>query len=468
MDNIKVGLEVHVQLNTNTKLFCSCSTKNMLNAKPNSRTCAICLGHPGARPTLNRAVIESALKISLALGCKIAKDSFFSRKTYFYPDMSKNFQITQYEIPFASNGKLEIVNEKGKRKTIRIRRVDIEEDPAKLQHIGGNITDSDYTLIDYNRSGIPLCEIVTEPDLSSPKEARTFLKKLEAILDYLNVILSNSGLKVDTNISIDNGKRVEIKNITGYNDVKEAIVKETFRQDWLKRNGGKVVQETRAWIANRKDTISLRKKETEEDYGYIFEPDLTKIVVDDVLISKIRKKIPELPHQKFERYQKQFGITSELSSSISGDLRLAKFYENVVKKVDPKISATWIDILKKTLLYNNVSIEETKITENLFIKLIKLVQKEKITDLAGEMILREIIFKPSKFISLVKRFSKVNDIENIVEGVLRDEKKAVNDYKSGNKKAIQYVIGQVIKKSGKRIDAKTAYKIIEKRINGSG
>ncbi|MCD6477186.1 MAG: Asp-tRNA(Asn)/Glu-tRNA(Gln) amidotransferase subunit GatB [Candidatus Aenigmarchaeota archaeon] len=466
--NIRIGLETHVQLNTRTKLFCSCSTQNILKAEPNSRTCPICLGHPGSKPKVNRVAIEMGIRIALALGCKIAPKIFFSRKTYFYPDMSKNYQITQYEIPLAKDGKLETIDENGKRKIIKIERINLEEDPAKLQHVGGNISNADYTLIDYNRSGIPLCEIVTAPDFSTPKETRMFLKRLMAILEYLRVFIPEKfSIKTDANISINGGKRVEIKNITGFLDLEKALISEIFRQRCVIERGEEIVRETRAWVPETKTTVPLRKKEFEEDYGYIFEPDLTKIEINKDWISEIKEKLPELPHQKFERYQKEFNIRSELASAITSDLDLAQFYEKIIKEVEPKFAASWINVLIKTLHYNNITIKDTKLTKDLFVKLLKLIQSKKVTDLGGEMILRKIIFNPEKFEILIKEYSKIEDmnkLNKLIEDVLKEEERAINDYRAGNEKVIQFLVGQVIRKSSKRIDAKIAYEMIKKKL----
>ncbi len=465
MEIVKIGLEVHSQLNTKTKLFCGCSLENISDAAPNSRTCETCLGHPGSKPKVNKAAVELAIKIALALDCKISEESFFSRKVYLYPDMSKNFQITQYEIPFAKDGKLEIIDHEGKRKTIKIQRMQLEEDPAKLQHIGGNITNADYTLVDYNRSGIGLVEIVTAPDFDTPKEARVFLQRLAAILEYLGVLtLGELSLKADANISLNGGARVEIKNVTGFLEVEKALLSEILRQKVALETKQKIERETRAWSDDLKTTLSLRKKELEEDYGYIFEPDLPKMEIDKSWIARIEKTLPELPHQKFERYQKEFKITPELANAITSELDIALLYESVAKKAEPKFAATWMNILKKTLFYNDLSLKGTKLKEEHFVKLLKLVESGKVTDRGGEMVLREIIHKPEKFEELAKQYSSIDDAEKFVDQVIKENADAVKDYRSGNKKALQFLLGEVIKKSGRRIDAKTAMQLLEKKL----
>lgn len=466
MQEVIIGLETHVQLNTNTKMFCGCSIKN-IPEEPNTRCCPICLGMPGSKPRVNKASIEAGIKIALALGCELAPETFFSRKTYFYPDMSKNFQITQYEIPLAKGGKLEITDAEGKRKVINIERINLEEDPAKLQHVGGSITTANYVLIDYNRSGIPLCEIVTKPDFSSSKEVRVFLKRLSTMLEYLGVFVKGEmSLKTDVNISLSGHERVEIKNISSFGDIEKAIEYEIVRQRDFIRRGEKIVRETMTWDPDSRSTKTLRKKEFEEDYGYIFEPDLTKIEIKKELIDTLKESLPELPHQKFERYKRDFNISSELALAITSDLELAQFYEEITKEVEPKFAATWMSILKKTLFYNDLELRETKLTVKIFVELLKLVQKGNITDSGGEMILRGIIIKPEDFESLVKDYSRM-DIENIgdiINEILKENEKAVKEYRKGEVKALDFLVGQVIKRIGKRIDAKKVRETIKSKI----
>ncbi|MBU3904956.1 MAG: Asp-tRNA(Asn)/Glu-tRNA(Gln) amidotransferase subunit GatB [Nanoarchaeota archaeon] len=465
MEKIKIGIETHVQLNTKTKLFCGCSMKDINSVSENSRCCPTCLGMPGSKPRVNKGAIDAAIKVALALNCDVLSEMYFSRKTYFYPDMSKNFQITQYEVPLAKDGKLEIIDFEGKVKKIGIERIHLEEDPAKLQHVGGDISTANYTLIDYNRSGIPLIEIVTKPEFSHPKEVRRFLKKLVMILEYLDVYVPGDlSLKSDLNISIDGRERVEIKNVTGAIDAEKALQLEIVRQKGAIMRGEKIERETRAWLPGKNITISLRKKETENDYGYIFEPDLTKIEISKKWILEMKNKIPELPHHKFERYQKEFDISPELINSIIDDFYLAEFYEKCVKKEDPKLVATWVNILKKILYYNKKSFKEAEITSDIFLKLLKMIKRGEITDLGAEMILREITFNQQEFDKISKKYVKTDDIASIIDGVIKENKEAVFDYKSGNEKVMQFLIGQVIRKSNRTVDAKTAKRLLEEKL----
>ena len=464
-EKIRIGLETHVQLNTRTKLFCGCPLKGLDEAEPNTRVCETCLGLPGSKPRTNSAAVDAGIKIALALSCKMPKEIFFSRKSYFYPDMSKNFQITQYEAPIAKEGMIEVGG-----KQIRIRRLNLEEDPAKLVHVGGSITDAKYVLVDYNRSGTPLCEIVTEPDFDTPREARLFLQQLMMILEYLKVFASGEySLKTDANISIQTdsvkGERVEVKNITGFREIEKALNFEIVRQRNVAKRGQKIEQETRAWDAVAKVTRSLRTKEGEDDYGYIPENDLTRIELKAEKIKSIEKSLPEMPQQKRERYQK-LGLSKELAYSIAQDLELAQFFESLAKKFDPKFAGTWMLILQKTLNYNDLLLKEAKLSESVFSKLLKAVESGKLSERAGELALREIIVAPEKLDEMIKKYEKAGagEIEKAVESVINKNAKAVSDYKSGDKKAIEFLVGQVMRETKGKADAKEIREIVEEKI----
>ncbi len=464
-EKIRIGLETHVQLNTRTKLFCGCPLKGLDEAEPNTRVCETCLGLPGSKPRTNIAAIDAGIKIALALSCKMPEEIFFSRKSYFYPDMSKNFQITQYEAPIAKEGMIEVGGKK-----IRIRRLNLEEDPAKLVHVGGSITDAKYALVDYNRSGAPLCEIVTEPDFDTPREARLFLQQLMMILEYLKVFASGEfSLKTDANISIQTddvkGERVEVKNITGFREIEKALNFEIVRQRNIAKRGQKIEQETRGWDAVAKVTRSLRTKEGEDDYGYIPENDLTMIELEAEKIKQIEEALPEMPQQKRERYQK-LGLSKELAYSIAQDLELAQFFENLAKKFEPKFAGSWMLILQKTLNYNDLLLKEAKLSENVFSKLLKSVESGKLSERAGELVLREIIFNPEKLDELLKKYEKAGagEIGKAVEDVIAKNTKAVSDYKSGDKKAIEFLVGQAMRETKGKAGAKEIRKMVEEKI----
>jgi len=465
---VKIGLEIHVHVNSKSKLFCSCPT-NYENAEPNELTCPICLGFPGSKPKVNKKVIDSALMVAKALNCEIARETFFSRKNYFYPDMAKNFQITQYEIPLAKNGFLEL-NEK----KIRIRRVHVEEDPAKLIHVGGNITSAQYVLVDYNRSGIPLLEIVTEPDFESTKEVREFLSKLVSILEHLEIYDASkeAALRVDANISIEGGEKVELKNITGFANVEKALNYEIVRQQNLKKMGLAVERETRHFDSQTKSTVSLRKKEFEEDYGYIFEPDLTKIEISEDWLKEIEKKMPELPEMKIRRFVESYGISErEAKIIVYTGKAFADFFEECSKlyKNFGNIAKWMVVDLLKCLNWNKISIKESKVTPRSFVELLELIDSGKITQRTAKEIIKEFVAtgKSPKEIVEEKGLSVLREdekLKEIVEKVLKENERVVEDYLKGNEKALNFLIGLVLKESKMKADPKKARELILKII----
>ncbi len=469
---VKIGLETHLQLNTQSKAFCGC--RNPVNLpeepEPNTLLCDTCLGLPGSKPRANRAMVDKAIGVALALNCSISRETFFSRKTYFYPDMSKNFQITQYDVPLAENGSVLVEGKK-----IRITRVHMEEDPSRIVHVGG--LGGKHTLLDYNRAGIPLIEVVTEPDFSSPEEAREFLQKLTTILEYLGVYDSTSKavLKSDANISLAGGKRVEVKNITGTREIEQALKFEIFRQQNLLRRGGRVVQSTRTWDPETKTTRELRAKETEEDYGYIFEPDLTILEITQEQITKIKKSLPELPDQKHARFVRQHGLEPKVAEALVSELDLANLFEDVASKINPKLASTWIaGYLKKTLNWHDMRFRESGLKTEWVKSLLKMVQKEELTDRNAELVIRGMVKDKGDPETVMKKHHigrklKLTPTEKIpfrdsIEGVLKDNPKAVQDYKSGEDKALHFLVGLAMKETRGQVDANDIRKLILKLI----
>lgn len=454
---IKIGLETHIQLNTNSKLLCGCA--NEQEAEPNTNVCETCLGHPGSKPRINTAVVDSAVKVAESFSCDINESTFFSRKTYFYPDMSKNFQTTQYEIPVGEKGSFQY--KKGDQKLeVGIKRVHIEEDPAKMEHIGGNISESDYTLVDYNRAGTPLLEIVTEPGFSSPEEARAYLNDLAEVMEYLGLYNaeSNFSIKSDANISIDGGERVEVKNITGTKEVEKALNYEISRQKQL---GDAVEQETRSFNSEIGTTVSMRMKEHEEDYGYIFEPDLTSQVLNEEFRQKIRAEIPELPQEKFERFKTEYGLSDKLVESLISDKRMAADFEVLSKDFEPKLVASWMTgELKKTLNYNDVSYGESRVRKQWLKYLFKLLEEDRITDRNAEKILREMVESPRNPQQIVEEEdllkAEEEEVDRAVKEAIEENDDAVKDYGDGDEEAINFLVGQVMQKSGGKADPKQA------------
>lgn len=460
-----IGLEIHVHLLSESKLFCN-SPADYENKEPNENSCPVCLGFPGSKPQVNKKIVESALMIAKALNCEISPLMFFSRKSYFYPDMPKNFQITQYEIPLAKNGYLAIGTKK-----IRIRRIHIEEDPAKLVHVGGDITAAQYVLVDYNRAGMPLVEIVTEPDFENTQQVREFLSKLQSILEHLEVYDSNreASLRIDANVSIEGGERIEVKNITGFSNVEKALNYEIARQQNLFRVGMKIVRETRHFNELTKTTTSLRKKETEEDYGYIFEPDLPQFTISKQLIQKIEKQIPELPDARVNRFVKEYKIPENQAQVIVYiDKALADFFEDCGKLFNkPEFISRWIvtDLLK-VLNWNDITIRKSKVTPKVFTEFLKSMDKGEITERLGKELIKELVptSKSVKELIKEKELPKKIDLESLVKEVIRENKKAVADYKGGNEKAIQFLIGQVLRKTKSVGDPNKIKELIKKFI----
>jgi len=489
-DGIRIGLEIHVQLNKlKTKMFCGCSS-DYHNAAPNTHTCPICLGLPGTLPVLNKKAVEAAIKVGLALEGEIVEETQFHRKNYFYPDLPKGFQVTQYDFPIVGKGKVVIEGEDGEH-VVGITRAHMEEDPGKLVHIG-SIEKSKGVLIDYNRSGMPLIETVTEPDTRSPKEARRFLDKFRNILEYLDVFDGNleGAMRVDANVSVYWGTRVEVKNISSHKGVERALLYEIMRQKNVIRRGGKITLETRHFDEGRGVTISMRTKEEAEDYRYFREPDLMPMRVTD-WIPAIRETLPELPDAKRARFIEQYGITDMHAKSLTSKIMLADFYEGVCSKgVDPKIAATWTaDVFLGEFNYRDLAISSydgKKIgfihtkdpeIENSFkvsdlVELVTFFAEGKISDRAAVEVIRSILDgeeekTPSQIIE-EKGLSKAeNDlVTKAVVETIAENAAAVQDYLGGAEKSLNFLVGQVMKKTKGTADAKTARELILKELKG--
>jgi len=458
-----VGLEVHCQLDTKSKLFCGCST-DYRNDGANTHVCPVCLGLPGSMPVLNKKAIEYAMRVAKALSCEVIHESEFSRKNYFYPDLDKAYQITQYDKPLAQGGHLEIDGDEGGARRIRITRIHVEEDPGRLVHMG-NAERGRYSLVDYNRAGIPLIEIVSEPDMRSPKEARKFLNKLRATLEYLGVFDSEKegSLRVDANISIAGSERVEVKNITSYKGVEKALTFEVTRQKNLLRRGQKVERETRHFLEARGITQSARSKEQEHDYRYFPEPDLRPLHVRSWVEGIV---LPELPDARRERFMAQYGCSQSHARTLTGELRLANFYEKVVGP-DPKglcaPAATWIaDTLTGELNYRDMSLDA--VDAERFTALIRLIQDGTITDKSGVEVLRVMLDQrmkneqdetPSRIVTrlnLAKTAGDTGELTAVISDVIAQNSKAVEDYRNGKNGALNFLVGQAMKKTRGRSD----------------
>jgi len=458
-----IGLEIHIQLKTRSKLFCSCSTE-IDGLPPNTSVCPICLGYPGSKPKLNRKAVEHGIAIALALESNVMPIIRFSRKNYFYPDLAKNYQITQYEVPLATGGHLTVGGH-----SIGITRIHLEEDPAKLIHVGGSIMNSRGTLIDYNRSGLPLVEIVTEPDIESTEEARDFLKKLVLLLDHLGVYdpSGEASLRVDANISIDGGPRVEVKNITGFRNVEKALNYEVVRQRSAANMGLPVLRETRHFDSGTGVTASLRLKEEEEDYGYISEPDLPPVYLGEEWVNRIKASMPELPDQRIKRLVNQYGITRLQSDIIvNSGLDMSVFYEKCCELYpDAKRVANWlVTYLLKSLNYEGVSLKESKVSPETFIELLVMIDEGVISERLAKELIKDYVKTGKSPRALMEEnglaLLPIEELRLVVHSVVDENPKAVTDYMQGRTKAVEYLIGQVLRRVQARAKAKTVRELV--------
>ena len=481
-----IGLEVHVQLETDTKIFCSCSTAAEEDEEPNSRTCPVCLGLPGALPVLNEGAVESAVKIGKALNAEIPEQTTFHRKNYFYPDLPKGFQLTQYDAPICADGELELRVE-GDRRTIGIRRAHLEEDPGSLQHQGGNIDTAAYTLVNYNRAGTPLMEIVTRPDFRSPQETRAFLAKLEEVLEYLAVFdaTRDGSLRVDANISmvpadevsedgsiaaetLENANRTEVKNISSHKAAQDALAYEVTRQRNSIKRGRAIEQETRHWDDARGVTVSMRSKEEEKDYRYFREADLPPLQVADW---KERIPIPELPDARRERFQSEYGLSQEAASKLTSRKSVADLYEEVAEAFDPGLAATWVaDNLLGELNYRDMVVAD--ITDRLdeFETLVRLVAEDEVTTKnAEEIVLRRMLDdgeSPQEIIE-AEGLGKASggEVEQAVTEAVEENPDAVADYESGDDGALNFLVGQVMGKTGGSADPGQVNQLLREELD---
>ena len=470
-----IGLEIHAELKTNSKIFCSCSTE--FGAKPNENTCPVCLGIPGTLPVLNEEVVNLAIKAGRALGCKINNYNKMDRKNYFYPDLTKNYQTSQYDLPMCVDGLVKF-NYEGKEVAVRINRIHIEEDAGKLVHL----EDEPISLIDYNRAGVPLVEIVTEPDLRSPGEAAAFMRELKGILEYAEISdcrMEQGSIRCDANISIrpygqeEYGTKVEIKNINSFREVQKALEKEEKRQKELYQYGEeyKIKQETRRWDASKAKTLPMRSKEEAHDYRYFPEPDLTPIIISQDKVDKLEANLPEMPIEKRARFVEEYGLSEKDASIIIASKALATFYEEVVKLGgNPKTVSNYIlgDLLRLLNLYN-MEAEDIKISPQNFVELLKIIEAGKISNTAGKEVFKEMFLSNEKPTVIIEekglsQISCSDEIEKLVNEVLSNNPKSIEDFKAGKTQAIGYLMGQVMKASKGKANPPVAKQMIEDKL----
>ncbi|NNG67383.1 Asp-tRNA(Asn)/Glu-tRNA(Gln) amidotransferase subunit GatB [Caldanaerobacter subterraneus] len=468
-----IGLEVHAELLTDSKIFCGCSTK--FGSEPNTQVCPVCLGLPGTLPVLNKKVVEYAVRAGLALNCTIANFSKMDRKNYFYPDLPKAYQISQYDLPLCSNGYIEIEVEGGT-KRIGIKRIHIEEDAGKLLHEG-----TDGSLVDYNRAGVPLIEIVSEPDISTPEEAYQYLVKLKSILEYTEVSdckMQEGSLRVDTNVSVrpvgttDLGTKIELKNLNSFKAVQKALEYEIKRQIKVLEEGGTIVQETRRWNEAKGITEPMRTKEEAHDYRYFPEPDLVPIIVTEEWKEEIRKTLPEMPDAKRERFITQYGLPEYDAKVITSSKKMADFFEKCASNYhSPKIVSNWLmGEFARLLNDTGKEIDEVPITPDMLIELLKLVDDNVISGSIAKTVFEEMFFtgKNPQIIVEEKGLRQIADedeLRRIVKKVIEENPKSVEDYKKGKEKALGFLVGQVMKETKGKANPQLTNQLLREELS---
>lgn len=473
-----IGLEVHTELRTATKIFCSCKTS--FGAEPNTNVCPVCLGLPGVLPVLNKKVLEFAVRTGLALNCEISRYSKFDRKNYYYPDLPKNFQTSQYDLPICEHGHLDIEVD-GKKSTVRITRAHMEEDAGKLVHHGTSITDSDYSLVDYNRTGTPLLEIVSEPDIRSAKEAVAYMEKLRAILQYCGVSdckMEEGSLRCDANVSVrpvgqkELGTKTEIKNINSFRGVERAIEYEAMRQAQLLEDGGTVVQETRTWDEKEGVTKSMRKKEEANDYRYFPEPDLVPFTVSDEYIEEIRKTLPELPDARKARYMESYGLAAYDADYLTNDKDRADYFEAMVAAgAEPKEAANWLmGDFAKLLSRDNLEMKAAPVQAAAMADLLKLIAKGTISGKIAKQVFAEMWTSGKDPETIVKekglvQISDTGALEELAAKVIAANPQSVADFKAGKKKAVGFLMGQIMKETKGKANPQIVNGILTKKLS---
>lgn len=482
-----IGMEVHAELKTRSKMFCRCKNALGLETQPNVNVCHVCTGQPGALPVPNEEAIRSVQKVGLALNCALRFHSKFDRKNYFYPDLPKGYQISQFDEPFCERGTMLIDD-----KHFNVTRIHLEEDTGKLAHPTG----ADHTLVDYNRAGVPLMELVTEPDFNTAKDARAFCQKLRQILRYLDVSdadMEKGQMRCEVNISLHevgadrlSGTKVEVKNINSFKAVERAIEYEVKRQTELLEQGEKIVQETRGWDENRNVTVSQRKKESAHDYRYFPEPDITPFDFTGDYIKKLKESLPELPDAKRVRFMAEFGLPENDAAIITEDKDVANYFESVVSELGAKKDGGELkaDVVKAAKLAANYFITEVRkhlaetgrlidefvVTPENFAEFIVVVADGTINSSAAQTVLSEM-YKgedndPTHIIERLNlaQVSDTGELEGIVDAILAANAQSVADFKAGKQNALQYLVGQVMKETKGKANPSVAKELLEKKL----
>ena len=468
---IVMGLEVHTELATKTKIFCGCSTE--FGGEPNTHVCEICSGMPGTLPLFNKRVVEFAIRTGVATNCTITQNNKFDRKNYFYPDLPKAYQISQLYLPICRNGYIEVNTKDGEKKKIGIHEIHMEEDAGKLIHDEFE----DCTLVDYNRCGVPLLEIVSEPDFRSAEEVIDYLSKLRAILQYTGVSdckMQEGSLRADVNLSVrpkgqaEFGTRTEMKNLNSFHAIERAIAYEAQRQIELLEDGEKVVQETRRWDDNKGYSYAMRSKEDAQDYKYFPEPDLPPIEISDEQIEEIKSTMPELPEEKRERYLNELGLPEYDTGIITGDIALVKFFESTLEKCDsPKDVANWImgEVMK--LLNDSATLTENNpLKPEALAAVINMVKSNKINRGTGKKVLEKVFtdgVDPEKYVeeNNLAQVTDLSALRPIIEQVIAENEKSVSEYKAGKTQAMGYIMGQAMRALKGKAPAQEVQKILK-------
>ncbi len=470
-----IGLEVHSQLKTNTKIFCKCSTS--FGAPPNTHTCPVCLGMPGVLPVLNKKVVQYAICLALATNCKISAKNRFARKNYFYPDLPKGYQISQYELPIAEFGHIDIeVDDREKR--VGITRIHMEEDAGKLNHDPLR----SRSLVDFNRTGVPLLEIVSEPDIRSPEEAGAYLRKLRSIVRYLNICDGNmeeGSFRCDANISIrpagqkEFGTRAELKNLNSFRHVEHAIKYEINRQKMILEEGGEVAQETRLWDPEQGKSNSMRSKEEAHDYRYFSDPDLIPLEIDSTWIHEIKNTLPELPDEKRQRFINQYKLSPTDADLLTSSRELAEYFELCLKELNlPKQVANWImGPLLGMLNAQGKDIEQSPVSAKDLAGLVKLIEDGVISGKIAKTVFEEMAQtgKPPEKIVADKGLVQVTDvsaIDEVISKILSNSPKEVEAYKNGKTKLMGFFVGQVMKETKGKANPKIVNQVLKEKLGG--
>lgn len=473
-----IGLEVHTELKTESKIFCSCPTK--FGAEPNTQICPICAGMPGVLPVLNQKVVEYAIKTGLALNCEIAEFSKYDRKNYFYPDLPKAYQISQYDLPICRHGYLEIEME-GQKKRVGINRVHMEEDAGKLVH-QGTITTTPYSLVDINRSGVPLLEIVSEPDMRSPQEARLYMEKLRSILLFLGVSdckMEEGSLRCDANVSVRPrgetrlGTKTEIKNMNSFRALEKALEYEITRQIELLEEGEDVNQETRTWDENKQATFSMRSKEEAHDYRYFPDPDLVPLVIDRKRVEEIKESLPELPDAARRRLVENYGLPEYDAAILTLTKDTLDFFDQCMQEYhDAKVVSNWImGELTRLLNQHNLDVTTAKVTPSMLAGMLKMIDKGIISGKMAKSVFEEMFAtgKPAEAIVKEKGMVQISEesaLIPVITRVVADNPKVVEDYHNGKEKAFGFLVGQVMKATRGQANPQVVNEILRRILAG--